>query len=138
MTLHPSQNEYSLAVAVGLTPKTDALRYNAGKIMLSLVPSSLVRYVGAVLTYGAEKYAPHNWRKGFPWSSITDSLERHLAAWKEGEEIDPESGLPHLAHVACNAAFLIEHFDAGLGVDDRVRVPTERRQLKWNAPPPKQ
>jgi hypothetical protein len=115
--------------------ETKALRFNAGKIMMSLVPASLARYVGAVMTYGAKKYAPHNWRKGFPWSSIVDSLERHLAAWKDGEDDDPESGLPHLAHIACNVAFLIEHYDAGLGVDDRVKALVARQPLLWNEPP---
>lgn len=110
-----------------------ALRYNAGKFLMSLVPPSLVRYTAAVLTYGAIKYAPNNWRKGFKWTSILDSLERHLVAWKEGEDLDEESGLPHLAHIACNLAFLIEHFDARMGIDDRTKM-GRRAPLVFNDP----
>jgi hypothetical protein len=117
-----------------MSGELQALRYNSGKIRLSLVPPSLVRYVGAVLTYGAEKYDAHNWRKGFNWSSIMDSLERHYVAIKSGEDFDEESGLPHIAHLDCNAAFLTEHFDQMLGVDDRYRL-KPGRVLQWNRPP---
>lgn len=95
-----------------------------------------------MLTYGAEKYAPDNWRKGFDWRSIVGSLKRHLTDFEEGMDYDdqldpngnPGSGLPHLAHIACNVAFLIEHFDKGLGRDDRIK--NERLiDLIWNKPP---
>jgi len=114
---------------------TTALRYNVGKIRLSLVPPSLHRYVGAVMTYGALKYADHNWRKGFPWSSLIDSLERHILSFKSGEDLDSESGLPHIAHIACNAAFLVEHYDQKLGKDDRYVLKAEQQPLVWNEPP---
>ena len=112
-----------------------ALRYNQDKNRIGLVPASLERYVGAALTYGSKKYEPNNWRKGFPWSSVLDSLCRHLNEFKDGGDFDEESGLPLLALIGCNVAFLIEHFDAGLGVDDRVRVPSERMALRWKEPP---
>lgn len=118
------------------TPKKElgALRYNSGKIRMSLVPPSLNTYVGSVLTYGAVKYDAHNWRKGFPWSSILDSLKRHLTAFESGEDFDEESGLPHLAHIGCNVAFLIEHFDQELGVDDRYKLAKPIKELKFNDP----
>lgn len=111
-----------------------ALRFNQKKPRLGLVPASLTRYVGAGMTYGAEKYGDNNWRKGFNWVGLIDSLERHIAAFKEGEDIDAESGLPHLAHVGCNVAFLIEHFDAQLGIDDRVKADVARVLLSWTLP----
>jgi hypothetical protein len=85
------------------------------------------------MTYGALKYEKNNWRKGFDYSSVCDSLERHYASWKEGEDFDAESGLPHLAHIAWNIAVLIEHWDKGLGNDDRIIVPAGR-QLVFNDP----
>ncbi len=94
-------------------------RFNDGKLRMSLVPASFGRYCAAGLGYGALKYAPHNWLKGFDWSQVLDSLQRHIDAFKEGEDIDAESGLPHLALAACNLAFLIEFFDKGKGNDDR-------------------
>lgn len=102
---------------------TDAARFNSGKARLSLVPTSMTYYTGMGLTYGEIKYNTHNWRKGFKWSSLIDSLMRHLEAFKEGEDIDAESGLPHLAMIGCNVAFLIEHYDKNLGEDDRFKAP---------------
>ena len=114
-----------------------ALRYNSNKLRLDLVPTSLTRYVGAALTYGAEKYAPNNWRKGFDYSSIIASLKRHLADFEEGKDFDEESGLPSLALLGCNTAFLIEHWDKKLGTDDRVQGLT-RQPLVYNQPPRKE
>lgn len=60
-----------------------------------------------VLTFGARKYAPDNWKLvENPVERYRDALIRHLTAYMAGEEIDPESGLPHLAHVRVNASFL--------------------------------
>lgn len=111
-----------------------ALRFNDTKPMMSLVPGSLNRYTAMVLTYGAKKYEPNNWRKGFKWTSILDSLERHLTSFKDGEDYDDESGLPHVAHIACNVAFLIEHFDKSLGEDDRWPAGVGK-VLSFNEPP---
>lgn len=92
----------------------DFLKFDSNKPRLSLVPSSLVIGVAKVLTYGAKKYKPDNWRKVKSRERYIDALERHLLAYKSGEELDPESGLHHLEHLACNAAFLIELKDLPL------------------------
>lgn len=104
-----------------MNEKTGATRDNKGKIQLSMVPTSLSEHVAQVLMFGAKKYDRDNWRKGFPWTSVCDSLERHLNAWKRGEDYDPESGLLHLAHIGCNVAFLIEFFETKNGLDDRYK-----------------
>ncbi|GJE78116.1 dATP/dGTP diphosphohydrolase domain-containing protein [Methylorubrum suomiense] len=130
------------------TERTEApavgLRFNSGKIRLSLVPSSLNRYAAYGLMYGAAKYDEHNWRKGFKWTEVYESMQRHLDAFREGEDLDDESGLPHLALAACNLSFLIEFYDKGSGKDDRFRYPWQvsgqqapGRQLTFNQPPRK-
>ena len=79
-----------------------------GKLRPTLVPSSLVCAVAAVRGYGTEKYGdPDNWKRVEP-QRYRDALYRHLLAYLSGEQNDQESGLPHLWHIACNAAFLIE------------------------------
>ena len=81
---------------------------DSGKIRPTLVPASLVFAVAAVRGYGTEKYGdPENWRKVEP-ERYEDALYRHWLAYLGGEEKDQESGLPHLWHLATNAAFLIE------------------------------
>lgn len=82
---------------------------DGGKNRLELVPPSLMLATGEVLTYGAAKYAPENWRQvedGI--ARYLGALLRHLMAYLSGERQDLDSGLPHLWHVAANVAFLIE------------------------------
>ena len=86
---------------------SDGLKYDDGKVRLELVPPSLVLAVGEVLTFGAKKYEANRWR-GVSAERYKGALLRHLMAYMDGEINDAESGLPHLWHVACNVAFLIE------------------------------
>ena len=82
---------------------------DAGKLPLSLVPCEIIRNIAAVRAYGNRKYGDsENWRQVEPKRYI-DTLYRHLLAFVEDPEgIDEESGLPHLWHLSCNAAFLCE------------------------------
>jgi transposase-like protein len=88
----------------GQTAKADE-----GKLRLTLVPRGIIRAVAAVREYGNQKYGdPENWRSVEP-ERYRDALFRHwLAYLDEPEGTDAESGLPHLWHVCCNAAFLVE------------------------------
>lgn len=79
---------------------------------MSLVPPELSVEVAKVLGFGAKKYARGQWMRGMSFSEVADALERHLRAWQAGEDIDPDSGLPHLAHIGCCTAFLL-HFTEG-------------------------
>ncbi len=90
--------------------ETKALRYNEGKLKWSLVNfASLVPMV-QVLTFGAAKYAPNNWKKGLDRSEILESMMRHLTALIDGEETDPESKLSHIGHLFCGCMFYSFHF----------------------------
>lgn len=81
---------------------------DGGKPRPTLVPVSLIEAVTAIREYGCAKYHdPENWRKVEP-ERYRDALYRHWLAYLKGEELDKESGLPHLWHLATNAAFLIE------------------------------
>lgn len=86
-------------------------KYDGGKLLFSLLTRSLalpLRSVVAVLTYGAQKYAPESWQH-VPDARrrYEDALDRHLNAWRCGENFDDESGLHHLSHAACNVLFLL-------------------------------
>ena len=69
-----------------------------------------------VLMYGADKYAVDNWKKGLDKREILDSLQRHVAALIDGQEVDPESGEHHIGHIMCNCMFY-SYFN--IKVDDR-------------------
>lgn len=95
------------------------LRFNTGKDRWDLLPMDATEQVVKVLTRGAEKYAERNWERGMKWSICQGSLLRHMAKVSMGERNDQESGLPHMAHVACNALFLLSYELRGLGrLDD--------------------
>ena len=98
----------------------EAVKADEGKVRLDLLPVAPLWYVAKVYTYGAKKYAPDNWRKGMSWSRIYAALLRHLFRFWNGEDIDPESGLPHLAHAAFGVLTLLEYRRSHLGDDDRV------------------
>jgi hypothetical protein len=85
-----------------------AVKYDADKPDWSLVPMHVVEYIAKVMTFGAKKYARDGW-KSLPdfENRYLAALLRHLVAYQNGEFTDPESGLPHLAHVLTNATFLL-------------------------------
>lgn len=66
-----------------------------------------LRDEAAVFEYGAKKYAAWNWAKGMNWSVPIGCFARHALAVIGGEENDPESGLPHRGHMACNLRMLM-------------------------------
>lgn len=75
----------------------------------SYVPVALIEGVMAVREIGTKKYGdPDNWKKVAPERYHQAMLRHILAAWNNPYKVDPESGLPHIAHVATNIAFLLE------------------------------
>jgi hypothetical protein len=69
---------------------------------------------------GADKYGAWNWREtGVCASTYVNAILRHLNAWRDGEDLDPESGISHLAHVACSANILMDAGYCGKLQDDR-------------------
>ena len=73
------------------------------KVGLSSVPTPVLWELGVAMMEGACKYGRHNYRViGVRASVYYDAFHRHLGAWWEGEDIDPESGLCHASHAAAN------------------------------------
>jgi hypothetical protein len=86
-----------------------------------LLPTAPIRAIAEVLTFGAKKYDAHNWRGGLEYSRLIGAAYRHLSAYNDGEDKDPETGLSHLAHLGCCVLFLLEQEAKGTGQDDRYR-----------------
>lgn len=95
------------------------LRYNTGKLKWSLVSWKALAPMVRVLMFGAEKYDDHNWKKGLKYTEVCESLQRHLNAFIDGENDDPESKLSHVGHILCNAMFLSYMFLFKKDMDDR-------------------
>lgn len=98
---------------------SEGTKHDNGKPPMNLLGRKFKRAVADVLAHGAEKYGEYNWAQGMKWSRIAAACERHLDAWIDGEDLDTEFGLSHLAHAACCLMFLIEYQERGLGEDDR-------------------
>ena len=70
--------------------------------------------------YGS-KYARYNFLRGYDWSLSFDALCRHLLAFWAGEDIDPESGLPHMAHAGWHCLTLLAFMQRHPELDDRPK-----------------
>ena len=106
----------------GQDPKAVAAKV---KTPLFLVPPALMKATAEALATGAEKYGRGNWRMGHPVKATTyiGACMRHMDAWRDGEDFDPESGLCHLAHAAATLAILLDVMACGLLDDDRIKLP---------------
>lgn len=102
---------------VGINPKD---KIGATKTPLSLVPPGAIARVAEVMKVGAIKYGPFNWRE-FPVQQMTyiEAAGRHLGAYQDREDRDPETGLVHLWHAAAGILILIDAIECGSHVDNR-------------------
>ena len=82
------------------------LKYDNDKPRMDLLDFDALEGLAKVLTFGAKKYDEHNWRNGISYSRLTAAMLRHLTALQRGEDIDAESGLPHIDHLGCCWMFL--------------------------------
>lgn len=121
-------------IAIGGQLGQVAGRSNAGKSILHTIDPDFILGIGRISEFGARKYHMRNFlmTPGMAWSSVYESLLRHLLAYWDGEENDAESGLPHLLHAAWNLMCLYtynrhEQYHPG---DDRPST-TERQGRKW-------
>ncbi len=94
-------------------PPTVGVKYDNDKPQWSLLPFRALKEVVEVLTYGAKKYAPDNWKK-VPDARrrYIDAGFRHFTAYASGETRDIETGKHHLAHAICCLLYLVA-FDLG-------------------------
>jgi hypothetical protein len=99
----------------------EGVKHDSGKPMMSLLDSEWKEGVARVMTFGAKKYAAHNWRKGISVSRLLDAAYRHQDAFNKGEDLDPESGESHLFHASCClqfASWMVKHRP---DLDDRYK-----------------
>ena len=104
---------------MNLIEHLEAKKHDQGKPPIGLIPANALVQEAKVLAFGARKYAKHQWRMGMEWSRLIDAAMRHILAFNEGEDVDPETGLSHLAHARCCLAFLIEYQNTHREFDDR-------------------
>ena len=111
-----------------VTPASTATHHDAGKPRIQDLDPDFLLEMGMVMTQGLTKYPNDpdgmpNWWKGGSYRSFVASILRHTLRLACGQDIDPESGLPHTAHIAVDASFVRSWQARGVGTDDRLVSP---------------
>ncbi len=94
-------------------------KFDEDKNRLELVDALAIEGIGKVLTFGAKKYSADNWRGGIQYTRLIGAIKRHLSSIERGEDVDPESGLPHIDHLGCEWMFMSNFMKTRLDLDDR-------------------
>lgn len=97
-------------------------KYDQEKPKMEYLSSVWIEDVARVLSFGAKKYAAHNWRQGIAQSRLLGAALRHIFTYLKGEDLDPETGLSHLAHASCCLMFARELRDTRPDLDDRYKI----------------
>lgn len=98
------------------------IKHDSEKPRMDLLDPEALIQIAKVMTYGAKKYTAHNWRGGISWSRVIAAAIRHLFAFMSGEDLDPETGLSHLAHLGCCVMFLLNFTKTHPELDDRFKA----------------
>lgn len=127
-TIHPpvyppdnfTREEGSSAVEHGTRPANPKQAYGDKKVPLQLIPPAALIYMGQALKEGARKYGAYNWRENdVEVMTYIGATMRHVAAYLDREDIDPESGNHHLAHALASLAILVDSIECGVSIDNR-------------------
>lgn len=87
--------------------RSSGTKNDLGKTRLDLIPPEALEMIGRAFTHGAIKYGDHNWRGGVDFSRLYGAAKRHMNAYWMGEDIDEDSGLPHLALAGAELCMLM-------------------------------
>lgn len=98
---------------------------------LSLVPPALMIHVAKVMELGAVKYGPYNWRDNKVRCRVyLAAAMRHLQQYLDREDVDPESGQPHIAHAASCCGILLDALATDSLIDDRPKAGAASKLIK--------
>lgn len=121
----------SLGAADALPDNNPKTQYGIKKPPLHLIPKPFLVILSMVMGLGAKKYGAYNWRSNKVAASVYQgAIERHVASWADGESVDPESGVSHLAHAAACIAILLDAEATGNLIDDRPPPGAAARLIK--------
>lgn len=115
---------------------SEGVKHDQDKPRMELISPTAIFELAKVLNFGAKKYAARNWEKGFAWTRAIAAILRHTWAYLGGETHDPETGLSHMAHVMCEAMFLVEFEKTHPELDDRPKKMTTSWIIPKGCEPP--
>lgn len=93
------------------------------RVPLHLLPPVGAIYGAMACREGGIKYGPYNWReKPISLTEYTAAMERHLKAYRDGEDIDPKSQIHHLGKIIATASIMLDAMHCGTLIDDRPEM----------------
>ena len=102
-----------------LDSTSKATKHDQGKPPIGMINRVALEEEAKVLAFGAQKYGTRdNWKGGMEHTRLIDAALRHIIAYADGEELDPESGISHLAHARAGLGFLLYYKKHGIGESD--------------------
>lgn len=107
------EGEVRVTSATGAEKGSKVERYD-------LIPAEPLRLLAQHYGRGSKKYADRNWEAGYDWSLSFAALMRHAWAFWGGEDIDPETGTPHIIASAWHCFALAEYMNTHPEFDNRV------------------
>ncbi len=113
----PAHEELKLKCTKHANPKQ---AYGDKKVPLQNIPPVALAYMGMALKEGARKYGAYNWRENdVELMTYAGAAMRHIACWIDREDIDVESGNPHIAHALASLAILVDAVECRCAIDNR-------------------
>jgi hypothetical protein len=97
------------------------VKHDLGKPRMELLDPYTLEQVALVLTFGARKYAAFNWANGIAYGRLLGAALRHIFAYMRGQDLDEETGLPHIAHAIAELMFLMGMSQRHPELDDREK-----------------
>lgn len=101
----------------------EGIKYDQGKPDYSLLTRPMVESMIGALMHGEGKYGRGNFRNGFTNTRLVAAAMRHLMAYLDGEDNDPESGVSHLGHAQAAVAMLCDNIASGVCTEGRYERP---------------
>lgn len=96
---------------------------DSGKVDYSQLSRAMIEPMIRALMFGANKYKKFNHKGGFENTRLLAASLRHIMAFMDGEDLDPESGESHLAHGMAALAILLDNQSNGTSIEGRYQKP---------------
>ncbi len=100
---------------------SEGKKFDTGKPPMELLSHEALVEIAKVFGHGMVKYGKFNYKSGINWGRVIGAAQRHLGAFNDGEDVDPESGLSHIAHLGCCAIMLLDYIKHNPEFDDRYK-----------------
>ena len=112
-------------------------KYGAAKPAVSAIPPVAVLVMGQAFSEGERKYGHFNWRQNpVPLRTYYDACQRHLMAFMDGQDNDPDTGINHLGMAMASLGIILDSMHQGTLADNRNSMKgTSPEWIKANTKP---